>query len=147
MLRRLCSILAERTSALLQRWTQVFLHQSHPSGWERKVLPHLHVYLPGKNPHKCPVFALASALTFAFIPAQHEHGHPSVPDLRRLGCHQNPGLQPRKEPHVGCFQDSHCIIKLCAAPSRCPDVFQILPEHRGRPQKTPPVQVTIDDHV
>lgn len=54
---------------------------------------------------------LPSGLTSGSIPAQHEHGHPPVPDLGRLGCHQNPGLQPRKEPHVRPFQGFYCIVK------------------------------------
>lgn len=66
-LRRLLCVSAERTSALLQRWTQVFLHQSHPSGWEREVLPHLHVHLSGKHPQKNPVFAPSLGFTLLVL--------------------------------------------------------------------------------
>lgn len=38
---------AEWSATLFQRWTQVLLHPSDPSGWKRKVFPHLHVHLVG----------------------------------------------------------------------------------------------------
>lgn len=52
--RRCFSVSAEWTAALLPRRTQVFLHQSNPSGWERKVFPHLHVHLYGKQLQRYP---------------------------------------------------------------------------------------------
>lgn len=40
---------AEWNATLLPRRTQVLLHPSNTSGWERKVFPHFHVHLHGKQ--------------------------------------------------------------------------------------------------
>lgn len=98
---------AERSTSLLPRWTQVFLHQSDPSGREREVFPHFNVYVHGEQPGQeshCGSDLKASAQVCLFSPAaEHQHRHPAVADLRGLGRHQDLGLQSQQEPHVRLF--------------------------------------------
>lgn len=141
---------AERAAALLPRWTQVFLHQSDPSGRQREVFSHFNVYLHGEQSQGIPLWrwtrgfclVLNCVLTRSLTRAQ-------------TSCSRWPpgtGMSPKSWPTA--TGGTSCETFSCTFPETAEtgclwlwrwrsDVLQILFKHRGRPQAPTLVQVEL----
>ena len=107
---------AERTAALLPGRTQVLLHQSNSSGWQRKVFPHLHVHLHGERLHISPCAEGFGAVCSVFL-------FSSSPTRAQTYCSPwRPGTGTSPESWPTITKETSCKTFWCNKPV-LPDIF------------------------